>query len=158
LPKRMLLGALRSALSAKLADQKITVIDEWALETHKTKALRGVLDKLNGEKSALLVNHGENRNLELASRNLERVKLVATNVLQPYDLLNHDQLFVSKEAVARLSQSLDPERAPVAAPEAVEAPEAKPKKAAAPKAAAKSAGKKEIAAKKTAKPKAKGKK
>jgi large subunit ribosomal protein L4 len=158
LPKKMLLGALRSALSAKLADQKITVIDEWALETHKTKALRGVLDKLNGEKSALLVNHGENRNLELASRNLERVKLVATNVLQPYDLLNHDQLFLSKEAVARLSQSLDPERAPVAAPEAVEAPEAKPKKAAAPKAAAKPAGKKEIAAKKTPKPKAKGKK
>ena len=161
LPKKMLLGALRSALSAKLADQKLTVIDEWALETHKTKALRGVLDKLNGEKSALLVNHGENRNLELASRNLERVKLVAPNVLQPYDLLNHDQLFVSKEAVVRLGQTLDPERAPVAVPAAPEVPAVKPaKKEAAPKAAAKSAAakKEKTAAKKVAKPKAKGKK
>ena len=160
LPKKMLLGALRSALSAKLAEQKLTVIDAWALETHKTKALRGVLDKLNGEKSALLVSHGENRNLELASRNLDRVKLVATNVLQPYDLLNHDQLFVSKDAVARLSQSLDPERAPVAAPETQVAPATKPaKKEAAPRAAAKSAAKKEkTEARKVAKPKAKGKK
>src|SRR6201984_1457623 len=55
LPKKMVLGALRSALSAKLADQKLTVVDTWQLQTHKTKALRGVLDKLNGEKSALLV-------------------------------------------------------------------------------------------------------
>jgi large subunit ribosomal protein L4 len=160
LPKKMLLGALRSALSAKLAEQKVTVIDEWELETHKTKALRGVLDKLNGDKSALLVNHGENRNLELASRNLERVKLVAANVLQPYDLLNHERLFVSKDAAARLSQSLDPERAPVAVLEATDvAPIAKPKKEAAPRAAAKSAAKKEkTTAKKTAKPKTKGKK
>ena len=161
LPKKMILGALRSALSAKLAEQKLTVIDEWVLETHQTKALRAVLDKLNGEKSALLVAHGENRNLELASRNLERVKLVAPHVLQPYDLLNHDQLFVSKDAVARLSQSLDPERAPVAAPDVANiAPATKPaKKEAAPKAAAKSAVKKEKpAAKKAARPKAKGKK
>jgi large subunit ribosomal protein L4 len=160
LPKKMLLGALRSALSAKLADQKLTVVDEWALETHKTKALRGVLDKLNNEKSALLVNHGENRNLELASRNLDRVKLVASNFLQPYDLLNHDQLFVSKDAVARLSHSLDPERAPAAPPEHAEETSAKPaKKEASAKAAAKPTAKKAKAAtKKAAKPKSKGKK
>jgi large subunit ribosomal protein L4 len=160
LPKKMVLGALRSALSAKVADQKLTVIDEWTLETPKTKALRSVLDKLNGEKSALLVNHGENRNLELASRNLNRVKLVAPNVLQPYDLLNHDQLFVSKEAVARLSQSLDPERVPVATPEVESiAPAKAAKKEAAPKAAAKPGATKEKSrAKAAAKPKAKGKK
>jgi len=77
----MLLGALRSALSAKLAEQKLTVVDAWALETHKSKALRLTLDKLNGEKSALLVAYGENRNLELASRNLERVKTGSHHVL-----------------------------------------------------------------------------
>src|SRR6202163_132665 len=64
LPKKMLLGALRSALSAKLAEQKLTVVEEWSLETHKSKALRSVLDKLNVEKSALLVAHSENTNLE----------------------------------------------------------------------------------------------
>src|SRR5438874_5941092 len=60
LPKKMLLGALRSALSAKLADQKLTVVDTWKLDTHKTKALMEVLEKLNQTKSALLVSHGEN--------------------------------------------------------------------------------------------------
>jgi large subunit ribosomal protein L4 len=152
LPKKMLLGALRSALSAKLAEQKLTVVDQWALETHKTKALRAALGKLNHTKSALLVEHGENRNLELASRNLDRVKLVAPSVLQAYDLLNHDLLVLSKDAVSRLSHTLDPERTPVAAPDVETiAPAAKPaKKEAAPKAAAKPAAKK-AAAKKPAK-------
>jgi large subunit ribosomal protein L4 len=151
LPKKMLLGALRSALSAKLAEQKLTVVDAWSLETHKTKALRSVLGKLNHTKSALLVAYGENRNLELASRNLERVKLVAPNVLQAYDLLNHDLLLLSKDAVARLSHTLDPDRAPVVAPDVETIAPAKPvKKEAAPKAAAKPAAKK-TAAKKPAK-------
>src|ERR1700680_3091403 len=160
LPKKMLLGALRSALSAKFAEQKLTVVDEWSLETPKTKALSVILGKLNHTKSALLVAYGENRNLELASRNMHRVKLVAPNVLQPYDLLNHDLLLLSKEAVARLIHTLDPDRAPAAVPDVETiAPAAKPvKKEAAPKAAAKPAAKKEKpAAKKAAKPSKKGK-
>src|SRR5579859_2548772 len=108
LPKKMLLGALRSALSAKLAEQKLTVVDALQLETHKTKGLRSALDNLNGNKSALLVSHGENRNLELASRNLEGVKLAAPHVLHVYDVLKHDLLVLSKDAVARLSHTLDP--------------------------------------------------
>ena len=77
---------------------------------------------------------------------MERVKLVATNVLQPYDLLNHDLLLLSKEAVARLTHSLDPAGTPIAAPDVTSiAPAPKPKKEAAPKAAAKPAAKKEKA-------------
>ena len=156
LPKKMLLGALRSALSAKLAEQKLTVVDAWSLDTHKTKSLRSALDKLNGKKSALLVSHGENRNLELASRNLEGVKLAAPNVLQPYDVLKHDLLVLSKDAVARLSHSLDPEKTPVEAPHVKTiTPAPSVKKEAAPKAAAKSAKKEKPAAKKSAKPAAK---
>ncbi len=159
LPKKMLLGALRSALSAKLAEQKLTVVDAWKLETHKTKALRSALDKLSAEKSALLVSHGENRNLELASRNLDGVKLAAPNVLQPYDVLKHDLLVLSKDAVARLSHTLDPEKTPIEAPHVETIAPAPPaKKAMAPKAAAKSVKKEKPAAKKTAKPaKKKGK-
>ena len=150
LPKKILLGALRSALSAKLAEQKLTVVDAWSLETHKTKALASALEKLNRTKSALLVDHGENRNLELASRNLDGVKLAAPNVLQPYDVLRHDLLVLSKDAVARLSHTLDPEKKPVVVPDvATIAAAAKPaKKEAAPKAAAK----KPAGAKKAAKP------
>jgi large subunit ribosomal protein L4 len=143
LPKKMLLGALRSALSAKLAEQKLTVVDEWALDTHKTKALHEALGKLNHTKSALLVAHGENRNLELASRNIEGVTLVAPNGLQPYEVLKHDLLVLSKDAVARLSHSLHPDHPEVAAPQvATIAPAPAAKKEAAPKAAAKTTAKK----------------
>jgi large subunit ribosomal protein L4 len=156
LPKKMLLGALRSALSAKLADQKLTVVDEWSLDTHKTKALAEALGKLNHTKSSLIVSHGENRNLELASRNLERVKLVAPNAVQAYDLLNHDLLLLSKEAVARLVRTLDPEAAAAATPHVESiAPAPAAKKGAAPKSA--KSGAKKPAAKKAAKPGKEGK-
>jgi large subunit ribosomal protein L4 len=159
LPKKMLLGALRSALSAKLSAQKLTVVDAWTLETHKTQSLLSTLGKLNHTKSALLVAHGENRNLELASRNIEGVTLAAPNVLQPYDVLKHDLLVLSKDAVARLSHSLDPEKKPVVVPDvATIAPAAKPAKSAKKEAAPKAAAKKPAAAKKAAKPaKKKGK-
>jgi len=150
LPKKMLLGALRSALSAKLAEQKLIVVDAWSLDTHKTKALRAALDKLNAEKTALLVAHGGNRNLELASRNLDGVKLSATNVLQPYDVLRHDRLVVSKDAAARLVRVLDPDRQPAETPHVESiAPAPAPQKEASPKAAGKPAAKRP-AAKKTA--------
>jgi len=159
LPKKILLGALRSALSAKLAEQKLTVVDAWTLETHKTQSLLSALGKLNHTKSALLVAYGENRNLELASRNLEGVTLAAPNVLQPYDVLKHDLLVLSKDAVARLSHSLDPEKKPIVVPDvATIAPAAKPAKPAKKEAAPKAAAKKPAAAKKSAKPaKKKGK-
>jgi hypothetical protein len=118
-----------------------------------------VLEKLNHTKSALLVAYGENTNLERASRNLDRVKLAAPNVLQPYDVLKHDLLVLSKDAVARLSHSLDPEKTPIEAPHVETiAPAPAAKKAPAPKAAAKSVKKEKPAAKKAAKPaKKKGK-
>lgn len=152
LPKKMLLGALRSALSAKLAEQKLTVVEGWTLESHKTQNLVAALEKLNRTKSALLVSHGENRNLELASRNIAGVKLAAPAVLEPYDVLKHDLVLLSKDAAARLNHSLDPEKKPVVVPDvATIAPAAKPaKKVAAPKAAAK-----KLTTKKAAKPKTK---
>ena len=148
LPRKVLLGALRSALSAKLAEQKLTVVDAWTLETHKTKVFRQVLDRLDGDtRTVLLVENLANRNLELASRNLEGVKLVSPAALQPYDLLRHERLFLSKDAAVKLSTSLRPDKG--AAPAKAEAPAeaakaeaAKPKAAAARKPAQKGKGKK----------------
>jgi large subunit ribosomal protein L4 len=158
LPKKMLLGALRSALSAKLAEEKLTVVEAWSLDTHKTKTLRLALGKLNAEKTTLLVANGDNRNLELASRNLEGVKVAAPHVLHVYDVLKHDLVVLSKDSVTRLSHTLDPEKRPVVVPDVetiAPAAAAPAKKAAAPKAAAKKA---KPAAKKAAKPaKKKGK-
>lgn len=116
LPRKMLLGALRSALSAKLADDKLTVVDAWQLESHKTKALRQVLDRLDGDSRTILVVDmaAGNRNLELASRNLEGVKLVQPSVLVPYDLLRHDRLVLSRDAAVKLGSSLAPKNAEAA--------------------------------------------
>src|SRR6266702_3013267 len=155
LPKKMLLGALRSALSAKFADQKLTVVDAWQLDSHKTKPFRQTLTRLDGDtKTVLLVETSANRNLELASRNLEGVKLVAPHALQPYDLLRHDRLYLSKDAAVRLGETLGlgpRSAAPAADVVTIEAakPAAKEKKAPARKAAAK---------KPAAKDKSKGKK
>jgi large subunit ribosomal protein L4 len=152
LPKKMLLGALRSALSSKVADSKLAVVDAWSLETHKSKNLRLALGKLNGHKTALLVTHGENRNLELASRNLEGVLLSAPSGLHAYDVLRHDLVVLSKDAVARLSHTLDPEKKPLEVPDVetiAAAPAVKAEKKAAP---VKAAAKSKPAAKKADKP------
>ncbi len=107
LPRKMLVGALRSALSAKLAEQKLTVVEGWTLGSHKTKELRQTLTRLDGDtRTMLLVEAPGNRNLELACRNLEGVKVVGPAALQPYDLLRHDRLLLSKDAALRLNQSL----------------------------------------------------
>src|SRR5713226_252064 len=132
LPRKMLLGALRSALSAKLADEKLIVVDAWALESHKTKAFRQALDKLDGNtRTMLLVDQGSNRNLELASRNLEGVKLVQPAALQPYDLLRHERLVISKDAAVRLGTSLGPKGPAAPAEKPAAAKPAKALKAAA---------------------------
>ncbi|NDQ57951.1 MAG: 50S ribosomal protein L4 [Acidipila sp.] len=111
LPRKVLLGALRSALTAKLEEQKLTVVEDWALESHRTKIFRETLGKLNGQsQSFLIVEKPGNRNLELASRNLHGTKMVAPQELRPYDLLLHDRLLVSKDAALRLSESLEPHK------------------------------------------------
>jgi large subunit ribosomal protein L4 len=161
LPRKMVLGALRSALSAKLAEAKLTVVDTWQLESHKTKPFREALVGLEGPtKTMLLVEIADNRNLELASRNLEGVKLVAPHALQPYDLLRHDRLYLSRDAAVRLGETLG--SGPRSAAPAVDVATIAAAKPAAPAAKEKKAPAKRAAAKKTAAPakgaKSKGKK
>lgn len=156
LPKKMILGALRSALSAKFAQQKLTVVDGWTLESHKTKAFREALSKLDGEtRTILLVESGANTNLERASRNLEGVTLVPATALGAYDLLRHDRLMLSREAAAKLSRALSAVGSGEA-PAPRESAPAAPAKTAAKSAPKAKAAKKPMAAKK-AKPKAKPK-
>src|ERR1700689_3999133 len=147
LPKKMILGALRSALSAKVAEQKLTVVDGWKLESHKTKAFRAMLGKLNDEtETYLLVESGANVNLERASRNIAGVTLVPPTALEPYDLMRHEHVMLSREAVAKLSRSLSATRPDV--PVQIEpAPAAGAKKAASEKSAEEKAPARAAAAK-----------
>src|SRR5215471_17150250 len=107
-PRKKLLGALRSALAAKFADGKLVVVNTFELKEAKTKAFREALDKLKVDKSVLLVevaNHG-NRNLELSSRNIQGLELVASNEVHPYHLLGHDRAIFSQPAIEKLQISL----------------------------------------------------
>lgn len=107
LPRKMILGALRSALSAKLRDGELKVVQAFNLSDHKTKGFQQVLGKLKVNRSVLLVEASEdNRNLALASRNLEGVKLVPSRSVTVYDLLAHKQVLLTEPAARKLSEAL----------------------------------------------------
>ena len=106
-PKKKLMGALRSALAAKLADGKLTVLESFSLTDHKTKAFRQALNSLSVDKTALLVDGAEeNRNLELSARNLDGVELVKGFEVHPYHLLRYDRAIFSRPALEKLQTSL----------------------------------------------------
>jgi len=108
-PKKKLLGALRSALAAKFADGKLTVVESFDMKEPKTGAFRKSLQKLNVGKNALLVEQSSkegNRNLELSSRNLEGVELVNGNAVHPYHLLRYELAIFSRPALERLQDTL----------------------------------------------------
>src|SRR5271168_200804 len=98
LPRKMQLGALRSALSAKLRDGELRVVSEFAIAEAKSKLMRKTLDTLEASRTILLVDNSANRNLALASRNLEGVKLVASREVNVYDLLGHQHVLLTQEA------------------------------------------------------------
>ncbi|MBI4466117.1 MAG: 50S ribosomal protein L4 [Acidobacteria bacterium] len=106
LPRKVLLGALRGALTAKLQAERLLVVDKLELETHKTKALREILARLGIDKTLLIVDGNSNTNLERASRNLAGVKLVATRQVHPYDVLAHDRVLFSQGAVEKLQRAI----------------------------------------------------
>jgi large subunit ribosomal protein L4 len=106
LPKKMILGALRSALTAKLRDGELKVVQAFSIADHKTKSMQAVLQALEADRKVLLVDNGENRNLSLGSRNLPGVKLMLARDVNVYDLLGHDRVLVSEEAAKKLSEAL----------------------------------------------------
>lgn len=106
LPRKMQLGALRSALSAKLRDGELSVIREFSLAEPKSKLMRQALTTLEVKKTVLLVDNSEDRNLVLSSRNLEGVKLVASRDVNVYDLLGHEKVLLSEAAATKLSEGL----------------------------------------------------
>ena len=106
LPHKMQLGALRAALSAKLADQQITVIDDFNLTTHKTQAMRDILDKFDATRAVLIVDAPGNLNLERSTRNLDGVELMSGKELHPYHLLWCKRLLISRPALERLQEVL----------------------------------------------------
>ena len=107
-PRKKLFGALRSALAAKLNDGKLTVVNAFDVKEPKTKQFREALDALKVDKTVLLVEDAKaaNRNLELSSRNIAGLELVAGHEVHPYHLLRHDRVIFSQPAIEKLQISL----------------------------------------------------
>jgi large subunit ribosomal protein L4 len=108
-PRKKLLGALRSALAAKLADGTLTVVDSLEIKEAKTKLYRAALDKLGAKRTALLVENGKTltRNLVLGTRNLDGVELVLNNEVHPYDLLRYEKAVFSTADIQQLTEVLE---------------------------------------------------
>jgi len=108
-PRKKLLGALRSALAAKLADGKLTVVDTLELKEAKTKLYRAALDKLGVTRTVLLVENFKTLTdaLRLGARNLAGVELVLNNEVHPYDLLRYERAIFSKAAFEQLVEMLE---------------------------------------------------
>jgi large subunit ribosomal protein L4 len=113
LPRKMQLGALRSALSAKLRDGELKVVRAFDLPDHKTKSLASALRTMEATRKVLVVDvipatpeTDEHRKLILSSRNIEGVKLVPSRDVTVYDLLNHKQVLLTEAAAKKLSEAL----------------------------------------------------
>ena len=95
--------ALLSALSSKVAESMIVVLDEFKLDEIKTKKFVEVMNNLKVE-NALVVLEGENKNVVLSGRNIPSVKVTATNEINTYDVLKYTTLVVTKAAVEKLEE------------------------------------------------------
>jgi large subunit ribosomal protein L4 len=106
LPRKMQLGALRSALTAKLLDGDIRIVAGFDLADHKTKHFSETLRKFDATDKVLLVEAADNRNLELSARNIEGVELVRSHEVHPYHLLGARKILLSQAAATKLSDTL----------------------------------------------------
>ena len=137
MPKKMRQGALRSALSERVREGNVFVVEGWTMDKPKTKDFSTSLGKLGLNGKTLIVDSLENENLILSARNVRRAKVVNSFGLNIYDLLYHDHLVLSRTAAAEIDRLLGSRKdgeevAPVEGAPAEEAP-AKPKRARKPK-------------------------
>ena len=106
MPKKMRQGALRSALSERVREGKVVLIDGWTLDKPKTKDFIASLQQLGLEGRTLIVDSLDNDNLMLSTRNVQSAKVVNSFGLNIYDLLYHERLVISEAAVKELEQIL----------------------------------------------------
>ena len=101
--------ALRKALSERLSAGDVLVVDDLKLESTKTKEFAGILSALQLKGSALIVSPAVDKNLTLASRNLQNVELTTSDELNTYQALRADKLVFTKSAFEKVEQRLTKE-------------------------------------------------
>src|SRR5688500_16238373 len=106
IPKKMRRGAIRSVLSERLREGGLVIVENFELQSHKTKDFVAALSKLGLERRTLIVDAIDNGNLTLSSRNLRNVTLISPSGVNVYDLLTHEQLALTRDAAAELERHL----------------------------------------------------
>ena len=96
-------AAICSALTTKLNENKLIVLDEFKLGEIKTKAAKKVLEDIKANKALIVLGEKE-ENVILSARNLESVETTLTNSINVYDILNHDSLVMTKDAVSKIEE------------------------------------------------------
>jgi large subunit ribosomal protein L4 len=106
LPRKMTQGALRSALSAKLRDGEIKIVQKFALEERKTKNAAAALKRLDVDRKVLVIDNDGDQNFAVSVRNLKDVTLVESREVNPYHLIGHERVLISESAARKLSEGL----------------------------------------------------
>ena len=104
LPRKMKRLALRGALTAKLVDEQVKVIDTFGLDAIRTKDLAGVLNALAASGRVLVVSPARDQNLELSARNLPTVDIILADSLNVVDLIKADLVLIEQPALARMQE------------------------------------------------------
>lgn len=108
MPKKARTAALRSALSQRVREGALKVVDSFPVEVPKTKQLKGILERLGVAGKTVLVDHQPTSALVLSGRNIPGLKVVAESHLTVYDVLDCATLLVSQEALGKLEERLTP--------------------------------------------------
>jgi large subunit ribosomal protein L4 len=104
LPKKVKRLALKSALSSKVLDSGIMVLDKLEFDAIKTKQMVGVLSSLNIDSSALIVLADKNDAVEKSARNIPGVKMAFVNTINVFDVLKYDKFIITKDAVSKVEE------------------------------------------------------
>ena len=106
LPKKVRRLAIKSALSSKVGEQKIVVLEGLAFDAPKTKEFANVLKNLSVDSKALIVTADLDQNVALSARNIPGVTVVDANGISVLDVLGHDKLIMTKAAVEKVEEVL----------------------------------------------------
>ena len=96
-------AAIRSALTSRVQENKLIVVDELKFDAIKTKDMKKVLDNLNAGKALVVLNEND-QNVVLSGRNLDGVEMALTNTINVYDILNHSTLVLTKDAAKTIEE------------------------------------------------------
>lgn len=106
LPKKVRRLAIKSALSSKVLDNELVVLDNLSFDAPKTKEMKSVLANLSADRKALVVTGDFNESVALSARNIPGVTVVTADSVNVLDVLNHDKLLMTKDAVEKVEEVL----------------------------------------------------